>query len=566
MAQHKIELGAHVYDAEKGQLTPGQYWHLENVSGKLAEAGDDTLNYRIVFNDPGGWPLDSTLIIKVWPLAADRRRRNARPEAGFMVQPASDDFKGNAGASFRATPAYSLVLTENMTRIRAIYLGIEDCNYEPTGAPLWHLAVNTSAVLGLLPCLKGRWTPLAPVHPDPSVDLRVPIQLQPQGSVRWSRYRETCSNYALFKGKISASVLYKFIGGGFRANSFFEDRDSGFKGNHLTRHGSATECKIVLAHLLRFTQYTAEETGSWQHPAIGDACGAPDALLWDAQRCFTSFPPWWRDLWMQDPDVLMDRNGGIDKMELRRGVFEAKAMKNKDKHGKGPGIKPEHICQVYWNMICTGTYWGELVRTCDELGQGRVFRIYRRPDTAKRLEACVRRMHSEMVAGTPYLTAVRSEQNEELVKDFRRQASYFNEVPTPGTNELQHYYDLTWPVPEAAELDRIVAAYDICHEDVIEAVAAPEPSSKKAKKKAAEEATAVSLFPALGIDAAYMSDGRYLEAYEETNKVLGKALRNGDYDEPLEKKVFELQVVRLMNMKARAHAAMALQGAQEHKE
>ncbi len=558
MSQHKVELGAIVLDCEQGQLKHDQHWQLVNVSGKLAAAGDETLTYCLVFTEPRGHPANRTLIVKVWPLAADRGRRNGRPEAGFMVVPPAAAASQTAG--FYATPAYSVVFaTGDASMIRCIYFTLEDRNLEPVKTPLWQLAVNESAVLATLECLEGRWTPLPAVHPDPSMDPGVPIHRQPQGTIRWHRFKDQTSNYHVFKHKISSSVLYKFLGGGYKLDSFLTDADGSFKGNHLTRHGNVEECKIVLAHLLRFTHYTACETGSWPHPSIGDACGAPDAMLYDAQRTFEKLPRWLQTLWLQESE---EQRRAID---WTTGVFEAKAMLKEDKHGRGPEIKPEHICQVYWNMICTGTHWGELARACHATRQGRVFRIYRRPDIARKLELCVRRMHSEMIAGTPYLTAVRSELNEELVKEFRGQATYYNAVPEPGA--LKHYYDLPWPAQQVKELEDALAAYDICRSE--SNVPQQQPlEDKRAKKKArtqsAEPApTAVSLFPVLGVDAAYMSDGRYLEAYELTNKALGQALRNGDYHIPLEEKVFELQVVRLMNMKARAHAALALQGAND---
>jgi len=143
------------------------------------------------------------------------------------------------------------------------------------------------------------------------------------------------------------------------------------QGNNLTRHGNATESKIVLAHLLRFAEYSGRECGSYQHPTIADACGAPDAILYHASRTFDTLPGWLQKLWEKQEDESWKQH------DWRFGVFEAKAMKQLDKHRRGPEIKPEHICQVYWNMICTGTCWGELARCCDETGKGRVYRIYR---------------------------------------------------------------------------------------------------------------------------------------------------------------------------------------------
>jgi len=176
-----------------------------------------------------------------------------------------------------------------------------------------------------------------------------------------------------------------------------------------------------------------------------------------------------------------------------------------------------------------------------------------------------------MISGTPYLTAVRSEQNVALVEEFKRQAAYYNHVD-PAT-QVQHFYDLTWPVEEAQEIDRIIENHDICFADsnggtFLAPVAADTPNGKRGTKKQrvavvkteTPEApvTAASLVPVLGVDARFMSDRHKLEAYETTNKALGESIRNGDWHIPLQEDIFKLQVCRLMEMESRARAALAV--------
>jgi hypothetical protein len=174
-------------------------------------------------------------------------------------------------------------------------------------------------------------------------------------------------------------------------------------------------------------------------------------------------------------------------------------------------------------------------------------------------------MRREMIGGTPYLTAVRSEQNEELVLEFRRQAAYYNAVDVEGG--VQHYYDLPWPVAQAQEIDRAIAELDICYVEGREVTVKKEKKQTKAakKKQKVEEPapSAVTLFPILGVDANYMSDRRHLDAYETTNAALGECIRNGDWDIPLRENIFKLQVCRLMEMESRARAALAVAGAKD---
>ena len=371
MAQHKVELGVIVLDAELGAV-PVDRWRLENVSGKLMANGDDALSYRLVYADPKGWPGRSTLLVKVWPLLPDKRRRDGRPEVGFMVHAVGGGGDGGGGATYEPTVAYSLVFTAaNAPTVAVIYFGLEDHNFESTGPPLWRLSVNESWILAVLPCLAGRWRLLPPIHPDPQVDPGVPIEKRPQSDPRWGWFRQDCQHYELFKGKLSGSRMYDFIGGGYDLDAFLR-KDGTFKGNHLTRNGKATECKIVLAHLLHFANYTMRECGTYVHRTIPDACGTPDAILVDPTRTFDSLPAWVKTLWLKEADTVDPKT-----IDWTTGVFEAKSMKYLDKHRKGPEIRPEHICQVYWAMICSGTYWGELARCCDESKQGRVYRIYR---------------------------------------------------------------------------------------------------------------------------------------------------------------------------------------------
>jgi hypothetical protein len=271
------------------------------------------------------------------------------------------------------TPAYSVVFTSDFSHgaaIAAIYFALQDRNFDSVqgSLPLWRLAVDESSILAGLQCIHMRWTPLPPIHPDPTVDPGVPIERRPQDDPRWTWYRQECQHYDIFKGKVSGSRLFRFIGGGYEIDAFI--KESNFKGNSLTRFGKATECKIVLAHLLRFTAYTMSECGTYAHPTIPDACGTPDAILLDPKRTIDTVPSWVKDLWVKE-------GPGHERIDWRHGVFEAKSMMYLDKHRRGPEIKPEYICQIYWAMICSGTYWGECARCCDESRQGRVFRIYR---------------------------------------------------------------------------------------------------------------------------------------------------------------------------------------------
>ena len=187
-------------------------------------------------------------------------------------------------------PTHSLVVArdpiDGEDRVVAIYFALEDCNYEESGPPLWRLSVDESTLMARMPVLQGRWIPLPPVHPDPVVNPEVPIQLRPQRSPFWYRYRMTCKHYAIFGGKLSASRMFDFIAG-----RFFNDR--GTKGsNNLMRFGRGTESKVVLTHLLASPPYIGSECGTHPHPRVKDSCGTPDAFLEDPTLTFNGLPEW----------------------------------------------------------------------------------------------------------------------------------------------------------------------------------------------------------------------------------------------------------------------------------
>jgi len=411
MGEHRVELK---WDITASCELPddGGSWRLENVSGKLIANGDDILTYRLVYSFPQGKRLgNATLIIKVWPELPEHGRRQGRPEAGFMMAPPSRSHVQKPG-NYYVEPTHVVTVATSSEDaedcVTGIYFSLEDCNYEPGGPPLWRLSVNESTLLSRLPVLKGRWIPLPAIHPDPAVDPGVPIHMRPQHSPRWYWYRNECAHYAIFKGKISASRMFDFIAG-----RFFNDRN--MKGsNNLTRFGRGTEAKVILTHLLSCT-YVASECGTYPHPTIEDSCGTADAFLEDTNRTFTTVPGWVQKKWLAEPAHIRDA------IKWVLGLLEVKTMLKQDFKRLGPVMKPEHLCQMYWAMLCTGRVWGEYIRSCHETKESRVFHVYMIPALARRLEHCVARMQREMIAGTPYETACESEENHELVDAFRRQ-------------------------------------------------------------------------------------------------------------------------------------------------
>jgi hypothetical protein len=552
----------------------GGSWELENVSGKLIAGGDDILTYRLVYSFPQGKSLgNATLLVKLWPELPEHGRRGGRPEAGFMVAPPSRSVVRKPG-NFYVEPTHAVVVVTSTEtaedKVKAIYFSLEDCNFEPTGPPLWRMAVNDSAMLAAFPALNGRWTPMAPVHPDPAYEPDSPIHLQPQHSPRWYSYRNVVEHGTVFKEKVSASRIYDFI-----AKRYFDSR--GLVGSSdLTRFGRAYEAKVVLTHLLAST-YKARESGTYPHPRVKDSCGTPDAFLIGEARTFTTLPPWVQEMWNKQPAAARDA------IDWTTGILEAKTMKKLDYKRLGPNMKPEHLAQMYWTMLCTNTVWGQYSRACDETKECRVFHVYLMPSVARKLEKCVVRMLTEMIGGCPYLDACDSADNAWLMEWFNSQAIWHAEIVIDAQGEKQRYNTLTWPAEQIALYDQMVAGYDICRLDrtpSADQLASAEPVRKKqrkkpaAKKTAAPKAqprpapraalapTAVSRVPDAGpirLTAASVANimqtqqqsqtiAALVDDLDHTHQVLVECLLNGDYAHALGERVFHSQICRLMEI------------------
>jgi hypothetical protein len=566
MTAHRVEFKFEIISSCP-LVDDGGSWLLENVSGKLIANGDDVLSYRLVYSLPQGKNLgNASLIIKLWPELPEHGRRQGRPEVGFLVTPPSRVALCKA-AAYYPEATHSVVVTAPSTEdaqqsVKAIYFGLEDCNFEASGPPLWRISINESLLLGSVTELKGRWIPLPPVHPDPAlVPADTPICAIPQRSPPWYKYRDTCKYPHIFKrGKISGSSIFDFIAG-----RYFDDDDRKVGGtNNVMRFGRASEPTVVMAHLLA-CNYVARETGTYPHPSIEDACSTADAELFDKGRTFGKLPVWVQKQWMAVSAKLRDA------ADFERGILEAKTMLKLDYKRLGPVIKAEHIAQMYWTMLCTETYWGEYIRGCDETKECRIFHIHMILELGRELEACVKRMREDMIAGIPYAEVCDTEQNRKLVAAFHKQATHFNYIKSDQTGIQVRFHKVAWPTHEAAVLERMAAAYDVCRVDRLAPDAAAEPAKKRQRKKAATpkavppkaqhvQAPAaapaaqevIRLTPATILPMVQaqqqLAYGALVADLDSTHKVLVKCLLNKDYDEALQARVFHAQICRLMEI------------------
>lgn len=552
--EHKTEIDVVVTRSDEG-IVPTAHYVVRNVTGKYASKGDDTLHYCLEFQPKHRLRVDSIVCI-VRVAQSVQPTRGGRAECGFAVtinpinSPVEDKF-------FCSSSGWSIVYSvpqqqpEDGFKRYADKLFFSLCNTNidpsPNSLPVWRLGVDDSCILGVH---NERWVPLRATHPDPAVDPGVPIELRPQRSPGWYWFRSDCSNFELFKGKLSGTRWWKFFGGDtFDKLAFINDALKDFKGNHMTRFGREYESAVALAYLAANPQVTLKECGTYPHTSIPDVTATPDAIINDPRRTFASLPPWYKKL-------CVDR--GLDSsINWSTGIFECKVMLMNDKKKNGPCIRPDHICQMYAEMICTGTYWGQLVRYCHELNECRAYRVYCKPELVDRILKCIVRMRNEMISGTPYNVAVDHDTCREIIVDFQTQANYYND---PKASPVR-YATIPWPKDDVFHMFEDVRSRDIIAnmpdatdvptiKQLNEGTAKPlAKSGKKTKPAAAVVVVAPAVAPTITLGGGGVKRSSEMWAdIEATTRVMTKSFKNGDADLLISENVIKGQIIRLVDL------------------
>jgi len=556
--EHKVELEVVILDSN-GIIDPRNYV-LQNISGHLISKGSDFLTYRIRFLGPNFPELTEARMVKICPNDTVSRRFDGRAECGFIVQPYKGDDDDSVTNGFYSDSGCTIVFTkiQGTAVTKEIYFSIEDVNLTETGVPIWVVSADTSALLAGKEELKGRWKSLKPIHPDPAVDPGVPIEFRPQRTPGWYWYRYKCTRYDLFKGKLSASRWFSFLGG-YGKKSFTSDEE--FKSKGIMRYGRMAEPHLVIAVLLANPSYEIYECGTYPHPTIPDICASPDAIIHDKTRSFDSLPNWYRE--------LIKKDGNVDptKIDWTKGVLEAKNMLFLDKDKKGPIFKWDHMCQLYGEMICTGTWWGEVYRHCKETGECRMFRVYRKPDFSDRIINCIVRMRNEMMGGTPYHIAVDHQSNHEIIESFKVQTKYYNDTSAPPP-KFRH---IPWPSEAISQFEELVKSVDFVayslnggSGDKIAQMnsrnGAPKREEVQTKRKKTTRGGGDDINGALSRETEHTrvlvkncvsmskdNQERWSDI-QSTNKEIGRCISNGHWYELVDTQILKTQILRYVEL------------------
>lgn len=112
------------------------------------------------------------------------------------------------------------------------------------------------------------------------------------------------------------------------------------------------------------------------------------------------------------------------------------------------------MAQLYAEMICTGTYWAEIVRFCYETKEMFMYRIYRKPTIARMFESVIVRMREDLtVGGKTFAQAAAHQDNQTLLSECAKYAVYYNEPRTTDSRRTLIFYD-------EAVFARVMAALD----------------------------------------------------------------------------------------------------------
>lgn len=460
-----MDLIARVIRSDSG-VVPSTIYSITCVNGPAAKG--DVLTYCIAFDTENDAcpPASAALTIYLCHKDPAQQTREGRPELRIYIEP-NDVFPAKRGMSEmtenifvpgKANGTCDLVYRRRLnqwpTRLAAIYFVVEDCDttlpagykggplndtqYAEGAGPKWQLGVDTSDILHRI--FPNTWIPLDPVDPSqPSTT--VPMEKRPQRHPAWFKYRSEMEAPPIpgLSGKLSGTKWYKMLGG-YPKGGF---GDPTFTGSPLTRSGRIMETPVTalyLSHLAKTRPTVAlHECGSFPHPTLPDVMASPDGIMIDPERTFKSLPGWFQT----DLNVEYAKNrAALDAIDFTRGVYECKTMATKDKDGNGPLFKQEHLAQLYAEMICTGTFWAELVRFCAETREMFAYRVYRKPVIARQFEAVISRMREDLtVCEKSFEESVSHPDNKALLSECARFAVYYNEPRTVDSRRIPVPYD-----------------------------------------------------------------------------------------------------------------------------
>ena len=411
-------------------------FRLENLSPCYAKNGDDVLHYRILFLSKGGLPHgkepikihitrianEASLSLESEAEAVDQRFRapweSLRIDIKFptilhqkVKRAWAVGLDNVTKDKFIILPNYLVHVSEDESRVKAIYFTLENNQLDESkkNVPLWQLGIDEKTYW-MEKNFEDQYIPLPFIHPNPEVDPKVPSDRIPQSHPLWKkkRERENPPPSTSLKGKVGGSTAYKLIG--FFKNSGLEKPDP----NVAMRMGRLIEMEVVVAYLKQYPNRKVYETGWNPHPKDKNQGASPDAIIVDTTWTIDSFPEWVINRCKRDNNI------NVEEIDTMRGILEIKVSK------KNNAFMAYYLPQLYQEMICTDTWWAELVKYCTTSKEIKVYRVYRDPEFENKLRECITRSTTKLDSGGDYYRVVTNELNKKIMSECINVAMYYN--------------------------------------------------------------------------------------------------------------------------------------------
>lgn len=536
------------------------FYVLENLSCKLADNGDDVLFYRLRFTDEDGFPHGNHPFDICLTRIKNGRKKAKQPKT--MLDEESMERKeairfqvkfptilhkkvkrafalGTNGIKdkFLLLPNFQVHVDDSEKRVKAIYFILEDNQLNPSKQhrPKWNLGVDTSYCFEKM--FGTRYVPLDFTHPDPSVEVDIPTEKRPQRSARWFNHRSSVSNpdvQRYLRGKVGGSKATKMLG-------FY--KGDGLEGakepSHILKIGRIEEDSIVVAYLEYYKRRVIFETGWHKHPEDSDQGSSPDWTSYDPDMSMERLPDWLMELYREA--------GWIERVmaRIKYGNGEAKTSE------KDAEFKAGYIPQLYQEMICSDTYWSDLVKMCTTTNEIKCYRVYRQPDFERDYSAAVKKTKEDICSGVPYIKAVDTMANKSVRAQCIKQAIFYNGdnykptiIPVHPSVQTLRKYKETINAPPPEPVTPSSSADMEVEEDDEEPIVVSHSTSKPEKRKRDEPAQNQEV---VWDGTAYMQSDLWREIKKRTVKI-NNLMKAGDKDGILEGDLLEDQVADYMKL------------------
>lgn len=410
------------------------FYVLENLSSKMADKGDDILFYRLRFTDKGGFPhgnhpFDVTI-------TRINNRRKKKKHADSLVEEESMELderiyfqvkfptildqkvkrskiKGinNSIDTFLILPNFQVHMNGD-SKVKAIYFILEDNQMDESkqDVPKWSLDINKDYCFERM--FGSRYIPLDHVHPDPLVDVsHIPSHKQPQRGVKWFENRLIVKDpkvSKVIKGKIGGSKVVKMTGF-YKSDGFNRVNPS-----RILKLGRIEEDSVLVSYLDHYKNRKVSEIGWCTHPKDPLQGSSPDWLTHDSEMSMSTLPDWLT--------LIYKKHGIYEKVKkrIKYGVGEAKVSE------RDSDFKASYIPQLYQEMICSDTYWSDLVKYCPTTGEIKCYRVYRQPGYEEDHVRVIQETKKALVSGIPHYNAVDTPFNKSVRSKCIKMAVFYN--------------------------------------------------------------------------------------------------------------------------------------------